>query len=132
LPAVQRQIEGLTLRASVNWARLRIALGGGQELRVLEKLEISLPSHACGAEKILDDEHGDRFVGGDYEGAFDAGLRVDQVVAALPAEGEAVLREDLDKCLVVGRPERRHQATLTVERSRETNSGGRHLSPSRS
>ncbi len=68
---------------------LTIASGGGQELGVLEKFEIPFPSHACGAEKILDDEHRNRFVHGDYEGAFDVRLRVDEVVAALPVKGES-------------------------------------------
>jgi hypothetical protein len=82
----------------LRWAAVR-------ELGVLEKFEIPFPSHACGAEKILDDEHRNRFVHGDYDGAFDARLRVDEVVAALPVKGESVLCEDLDECLVVGRPE---------------------------
>ena len=43
------------------------------------------------------------------------GFVVDEVVAALPAESETVSGENVDECLVVGRPERRHQATLTVE-----------------
>jgi hypothetical protein len=33
-------------------------VGAGQELGVLEKFEIPFPSHACGAEKILDDNTG--------------------------------------------------------------------------
>lgn len=68
---------------------LTIALGGGQGLGVLEKFEVPFPSHACGAEKILDDEHRNRFVHRDYEGAFDVRLRVDEVVAALPVKGES-------------------------------------------
>jgi hypothetical protein len=103
-------------------------------LPALEEVEISFTAHSGRTEEVLDDEHGDFRVDGDHERSFHSGFGVNEMGAVLPVEGEAVQFEDSGERPVAGGVGRGRDIyfTLMVNRSRDTNSGVRHISPSRS
>ena len=96
----------------------------------LQQVEVPFAAHAGGAQEVLDDEHGNFLVDGNYERTLHARLGVDEMVTVLAAEGEAFPLEHSDEGCIGDRTERRHYGTLATSLSRETKSGACQESPS--
>lgn len=96
-------------------------------LALVKKLKIPIPGHTCcGADEILDDEHGNFVVRGNHDRALHFQFSVDEMVSTLPVEYKAILFKYLYERFVGDGSQRGHYGMLIVHRSSAMNSGALH------
>jgi hypothetical protein len=77
-------------------------------LGVFKKLEVVFAVHPGRAEKVFDDEDGNRSVLGDDQWPFNTGFGVNAMVACLADKGEPVFLKYPDEFLIGDGSEPRH------------------------
>ena len=116
--------------ARIRQCRRRLGKSGGVS-EIHDELEVSLPAHAGGSEQVLYHEDRNFVISRNDERTGDAGLGVNEMISALPVEGESIPLEDIDQQRIVSVAESGHYRTLAVSRPSATNSGASQESPFR-
>ena len=76
---------------NLDGAKLDVQARFFPRLNCSEEFKVSLSAHSCGAEIVPDDEDRNLVVHGDYYRSWNAGLCVDEMVAARSLKLEPVL-----------------------------------------
>lgn len=83
-------------------------------LNCSEEFKVSLSAHSCGAEIVPDNEHRNLVVHGDHYRSWNAGLCIDEMVAARSLKLEPVLLKYSDEGLIRNRGDFWHVSALEL------------------